>query len=246
MQHFRRVMATMLSLMLLAGIPGLEVSAEVPSVTVPYVDANGATKTAENCLPVAANMSDGWYAVTEDSRFDGRVEISGAVNLILCDGMTLRANAGIHVPQGASLTIWAQSVSNTGKLVSAAKGGQAGIGSDNSGQCGVITINGGEVSGESDEGAGIGLGNGGKTSGQVIINGGTVTAKSHYRGAGIGGSYESHLNSITITGGTVTAISNVDGRNDYNYHGAGIGGGAKGESGTITISGGSVTATSNG
>ena len=45
----------------------------------------------------------------------GRVEVTGTVNLILCDGATLIAWKGITVPKGATLNIYGQSA-GTGRL----------------------------------------------------------------------------------------------------------------------------------
>ena len=243
MQYFRRAMAIILSFMLVTGVLGVGVLAEDSSPDpspqiVPYVNAKGVAKVAVNCLPVAANMSDGWYAVTEDTQIDGWIEISGAVNLILCDGKTLKANEGIHVPEGASLTIWAQSVytegSTTGKLVSVGSNGLAGIGPANGQKGGTVVINGGNIdsgcnSTNSINAPGIG--------GSVIaINGGKVNARSKY-GAAIGSARSGECGNITITGGDVSGESD---------EGAGIGLGTEGSiSGNVTINGGTVTAKSH-
>lgn len=116
----------------------------------------------------------------------------------------------------------------------------AGIGGNQGGANGPITINSGEVTatgggqGSADEGgAGIGGGYNPSSTGAVTINGGTVTANGGATSPGI----SSHWNGgvVTINGGTVTATS-------ANY-GAGIGGTQEGESGVIDINGGTITAT---
>ena len=56
-----------------------------------------------------------WYVVTEDVTFEKRIEISGTVNLVLCDGATLTAKQGISVNSdeygyyNSALNIYAQS-----------------------------------------------------------------------------------------------------------------------------------------
>ena len=51
---------------------------------------------------------NGWYAVKENTEIDGRVQVRGDVNLILCNGVTLTPRLGIELFSGNSLTIWAQ------------------------------------------------------------------------------------------------------------------------------------------
>ena len=199
---------------------------------IPYLDAEGATKKAVKYTILSAESpeaawTNGWYVVNEDLTINGRVTMSGDVNLILCDGATLTVQNGINT-SGAALNIYGQT-QGTGKLVANADYYTAGIGGNN----GSITINSGTViaTGGSDA-AGIG---GGRynNGGRITINGGTVTANGGYGGAGIGGGY-SNGGIITINGGTVTATG---GSNS-----AGIGGGFNGNGGTIIISGGTVTA----
>ncbi len=156
---------------------------------------------------------------------------SGNVTLILADGTTnsFTSNnyyAGIHVAEGASLTI-----DGTGTLNAVSK----------------------EVTSASEPfdktlGAGIG-GNGGTetittedNAGSITIEGGTINAKSEGDGAGIGGGWTNgsahgSFRSITINGGKVTAESGGNG--------AGIGCGCwAAEMGTININGGEIHAKS--
>ena len=84
------------------------------------------------------------------------------------------------------------------------------------------------------DGAGIGGGSSGAGS-DITITGGKVTARGGNYGAGIGGGAYGNGSDITVTGGEVTA-------NSGNY-GAGIGGGGWGNGNNISISGGKVTAT---
>ncbi len=158
---------------------------------------------------------------------------SGNVTLILADGTTnsFTSNnyyAGIHVAEGASLTI-----DGTGTLNAVSK-----------------QVTGVSAPFDKTLGAGIG-GNGGTdvistedNAGSILIKGGTVNAKCEGDGAGIGGgwTWEEHkahgsFQSITITGGKVTAESGGNG--------AGIGCGCwAAEMGTININGGEVHAKS--
>ena len=202
--------------------------------------------------------------MTEDVHFEKDMIIQDAVNLILCDGTTLKVDDGIWVQPQASLTVWAQSNGkNRGRLV--AKGGdkKAGIGCLKSYVAGFTVINGGDIEARGGkEAAGItgevvtinngkvhaqggwrSAGIGGSRQmdcrGDVNINGGVVEAKGGAGGSGIGGGEKGNLTAtVTITGGTVNATG-------YNG-GAGIGGGDFGgaNNGHVNITGGTVTATS--
>ncbi len=55
------------------------------------------------------NAYIGWYVVRHDVTVDSIINIYGYVNLILMDGATLTAKAGVSVNEGGSLTVWAQS-----------------------------------------------------------------------------------------------------------------------------------------
>jgi len=171
------------------------------AVKVTYITAEGAAAGPKVCLQTTGDMTGdsalgGWYAVAKSTTLDTRIEITGDVNLILCDGCTLTAAGGIYVPQGASLTVWAQSTGGgMGTLTTGTPSGeQDGIGG-NSGDGGTITVNGGAVT-ATGSGSGAGIG------GSVTVNGGTIYAAGNY-GAGIGGV-------VAIRGGSVTATS-VDG-----------------------------------
>ena len=186
-----------------------------------------------NCLN---DIQGGWYVLSGDKTQKKRIEVTGAVNLILCDGMEWTLEEGIHVPAGSSLTIWQQS-SWAGKItVKKPSSIWAGIGGDGSEKCGTITINGGHITAKGGgRSAGIGSGKEG-SFGEITINGGTVNVLkgSH---TGIGAGCNGVGGEITINGGTV----NVNGTD-----GAGIGGGKQGTAGNITIIGGDVTASASG
>ena len=182
---------------------------------------------------------EAWYVVNEVAEIGERVEVSGAVNLVLCDGATLTAEKGIHVTGGNSLTIYGQEAGD-GKIEATAIKDQAAIGGNIDEPGGILTINGGTIDANGGvNAAGIGGGFGGKgTGGNVTINSGNVYAKGGIQAAGIGGGiYASGVGDgekIVINGGEVEAIGGSNA--------AGIGGGMSGVGGDIEINGGSITA----
>lgn len=182
---------------------------------------------------------EAWYVVNEDAEISERVEVSGTVNLVLCDGATLTAEKGIHVTGGNSLTIYGQEAGD-GRIYATAIEEQAAIGGNIDEPGGILTINGGTIDANGGvNAAGIGGGFGGKgTAGNITINSGNVYAKGGIQAAGIGGGiYASGVGDgekIVINGGEVEAIGGSNA--------AGIGGGMSGVGGDIEINGGSITA----
>lgn len=182
---------------------------------------------------------EAWYVVNEDAEISERVEVSGAVNLVLCDGVTLTAEKGIHVTGENSLTIYGQEAGD-GKINAKSERVQAAIGGNSDEPGGILTINGGTIDANGGvNAAGIGGGFGGKgTAGNITINSGNVYAKGGIQAAGIGGGiYASGVGDgekIVINGGEVEAIGGSNA--------AGIGGGMSGVGGDIEINGGSITA----
>ena len=190
----------------------------------------------------AWNGGDGdvWYVVTENVEIGERVEVSGAVNLVLCDGVTLTAEKGIHVTGGNSLTIYGQEAGD-GRIYATAIEEQAAIGGNIDEPGGILTINGGTIDvkgGVDAAGIGGGFGSNG-TGGYITINNGNVYAKGGSQAAGIGGGmYAAGTGEgerIAINGGVVEASGGS--------YAAGIGGGMSGVGGCIEINGGLVTAT---
>ena len=198
-----------------------------------YVDAAGNTHIQENVRTFNGEFEAGeeWYAVRDSYEY-ANLTVNGNVNLILCDDMTLTANAGVELADGASLTIWGQT-RGSGKLT--AYGYES----------------------ETYFGPGIYV----PADASLTINGGTVEARGQVDCAGIGGGndltfYKPSCGTITINGGAVEAYGGVDG---LGYGGgAGIGSGGlrknghwlEDESGQeissitgpITINGGNVKA----
>lgn len=117
-----------------------------------------------------------------------------AVNLTLVGNnflsTTVQDNAGLNVPDGASLTI----EESDGSLTATGNEIGAGIGSGGGRVCGTVTINGGTVNATGGAGiGGVGI--------MVTINDGTVVATGGTDGgAGIGGT-------VRINGGSVKASS---------------------------------------
>ena len=139
-----------------------------------YVDGSGESQpvNATKLEATTTNWTDGsWYIVPEGGlTISSRIKVNGTVNLILRDGATLTANAGITTT-GATLNIYAQSA-GTGALTAKGSKGCAGIGGgaggyeQNGGAGGTVSIFGGTVTatgGAGDSsGNGAGIGGGGK------------------------------------------------------------------------------------
>ena len=238
-----RVLSWLLSLvMILSLVPGMSITAYAAGVS--YVDGSGTAQTVDATELAAGTTSwtnGSWYIVPAGGLIiSSRITVNGTVNLILRDGATLTANAGITTTN-ATLNIYAQS-NGTGALIATGS-------------------NGDDYSGG---GAGIGGGGGGNNAnggagGNVNIYGGTVTATGGNGGehsgcgAGIGGggggceANGGAGGTVNIYGGMVTAT----GDNGYQYFcggGAGIGGGGAGDiasggaGANVNIYGGTVTA----
>lgn len=216
-----------------------------------YISLN----SSSNISSLGTEGQQKWYVLKGNNSRRFRIEVKGDVHLILSNNCTLTAQQGIHVPDGSSLTIYAQSENENemGKLVALSGDDYltyrycAVIGGNGTDTAGSITINGGNITatGKSDSGAyGAAIGTGCySTSGStdstmaITINGGIVTAEATGGGAAIGTGYRTGGGTITINGGTINATSNGGG--------AAIGTGYTGNGGTISINGGTVQATSN-
>lgn len=218
------------------------VSALGTTTEATYLDENGDTKTA-NATVVDENStswSEGWYVVDGDVTINDRVSTMGNVNLILKDGCKFTAKRGIGLQPDSNISIYGQGEGSGELSIDSCAFGNAGIGSNNGGSCGDITINGGcvDVRGGTDA-AGIGSGYSLSTCGQITINGGNVFATAGDGGSGIGSGYNSSsCLGISINGGSVFAAGGTNA--------SGIGGGYCSGCGPIDIKGGIVTATGGG
>ena len=185
-----------------------------------------------------AALPAGWYVVGENTTLSQRLMLSGEVNLVLWDGTTLNASKGINVPEGCSLTIWAQGQTALGTLNATGAADCAGIGGGKGQSGGTITINGGVMNATGGNyGAGIGGGDTG-TGGTVIVNRGTVTARGKEGAAGIGGGDYGRGGTYTINGGSVTAIGSK--RSSTGQASPGIGAGRPKADGSSPLSGGKM------
>ena len=223
---------------------------------VQYLDADGNLLVVDQIVnPVTADTvswglaeGESWYVASGEVTVSQRITVTGSVNLILTDGSALNAEKGIHVPAGASLTIYGQQ-EGTGTLTANSQpvsdqDGDAGIGGNSSQpDFGTISICGGMITANGDRRA-AGIGGGGdyqneaEWTGEVTVFGGTVQATGGQYAAGIGtGADGAGEVTISIRGGTVTATGGEGG--------AGIGSGYAGQ-GFVTciihIDGGAVTA----
>lgn len=120
---------------------------------------------------------------------DSRVQCSGTVNLILCDGCKLNANSGITVQSGAALNIYGQSA-GTGELSAVSSNEEAsaigGLSSQESGGAivnnGTLKIQNGIISGnKAKEGGAVANLN----SGSLTISGGTVIQNEAFQYGGV-------------------------------------------------------------
>ena len=104
-------------------------------------------KTCEGFTLVQADMTtdwtDGWYVVWNSVVIPSRIEVSGTVNIIICDEETLTLPQGIHVTGANCLNIYGQA-DETGKLIATGLD-YAAIGGNYREAGGIITINSGTV-----------------------------------------------------------------------------------------------------
>ena len=161
-------------------------------------------------------------------------EGSEAVIIILSENTTLNVEKGINVGENQKLLI-----KGSGKLVVTGSANNAGIGSDDGHDSGVITIEDGDITVTGGENAaGIGGGRGGN-GGIINLDGGVINVTGGTGGAGIGGGSGKGVETIVIGGGQITSTGGDNG-------GAGIGGGKDGTPTTIIISGGTIQSTGKG
>ena len=171
---------------------------------VPYLARDGSQMVCPAAVEVTAMDSiwgtggkTTWYVVNQNVTINTRVTVLGDVNLILANGSMPTAAQGIDVTEGNSFTVYAQGGGSPGKLIATGNKLASGIGGGN---CGAVTINGGNITAiGGDNACGIGgslLGNGGT----ITINGGTVAATGGDMGAGIGigGTKDGGTANITI------------------------------------------------
>ena len=103
------------------GVVGNTTVAVRPANEYAYIGKDGTAQTQANCTEITAetwDISQGWHVVKENVTISG-LNISGEVNLILCDGATLTVTSLMNVAAGSTLNLFWQSA-GSGKLTAAA------------------------------------------------------------------------------------------------------------------------------
>ena len=104
------------------GVVGNATVAPRPANEYAYIDKNGKLTTQANCTEITERTDDistpGWYVVKENLTISS-LNISGEVDLILCDEATLTVSNYMNVTAGGTLNLFWQSA-GSGKLTAAA------------------------------------------------------------------------------------------------------------------------------
>ena len=104
------------------GVAGNATVAPRPANEYAYIDKDGKLTTQANCTEITERTDDistpGWYVLKEDITIS-LLNISGEVNLILCDGAMLTVTNYMNVTAGSTLNLFWQSA-GSGKLTAAA------------------------------------------------------------------------------------------------------------------------------
>ena len=259
----RKIVSTLLALLLLASLPVSALAAEWDiskgDITV-NAGSGGQTVTqgsqvdvpdsapvitgssTENTLTINAEKDQTANVTLSDVNIDVSSEGKAAVTTTGEGNVSIELNGDNTLKSGKGHA--GLEKKNGGKLTIAdedkngkltAEGGKygAGIGGGDQGAGSGITITGGEIKATGGQ-YGAGIGGGKGDGSDITISGGEVNATGGTSGAGIGGGYNGNGSDITITDGEVNATG---GR-----FSAGIGGGSRGTGSDITISGGEVNA----
>ena len=259
----RKIVSTLLALLLLASLPVSALAAEWDiskgDITV-NAGSGGQTVTqgsqvdvpdsapvitgssTENTLTINAEKDQTANVTLSDVNIDVSSEGKAAVTTTGEGNVSIELNGDNTLKSGKGHA--GLEKKNGGKLTIAdedkngkltAEGGKygAGIGGGDQGAGSGITITGGEIKATGGQ-YGAGIGGGKGDGSDITISGGEVNATGGTSGAGIGGGYQGNGKDIIITGGEVNATG---GR-----FSAGIGGGSRGTGSDITISGGEVNA----
>ena len=260
----RKIVSTLLALLLLASLPVSALAAEWDiskgDITV-NAGSGGQTVTqgsqvdvpdsapvitgssTENTLTINAEKDQTANVTLSDVNIDVSSEGKAAVTTTGEGNVSIELNGDNTLKSGKGHA--GLEKKNGGKLTIAdedkngkltAEGGKygAGIGSGDQGAGSGITITGGEIKATGGQ-YGAGIGGGKGDGSDITISGGEVNATGGTSGAGIGGGYNGNGSDITITDGEVNATGGK--------YGAGIGGGEYGIGKDIIITGGEVNAT---
>ena len=255
----KKIVSTLLALLLLASLPVSALAAEWDiskgDITVnaesggQTVRQGGGAAIPDSAPVITGSSTDNTVTINAEKDQTASVTLSG-VNIDVRDkgkaavSTTGEGNVSIELNGGSTLrsgyehagleknnggSLTIGDENKDGKLT--AEGGKygAGIGGGYYENGSDITITGGEVKATGGE-YGAGIGGGDHGNGSdITITGGKVKATGGRRGAGIGGGNYRIGKDITISGGEVKAIGGVTG--------AGIGGGCYGDGNNITVSG---------
>lgn len=145
----------------------------------------------------SSSSSVSWYVVKKDfwrPYYATHMQVTGTVNLIICDGVTFNAEAGVIVPENATLNIFGQS-NDSGKF-------KVDLNVDKHREFTDRALIGGDSSA-----------NGNPNSGDINIYGGNLDLKTHgfSTAAMIGGAKGGSLNRFAMYGGTLTAVHGGNG-----------------------------------
>ena len=260
----KKIVSTLLALLLLASLPVSALAAEWDiskgDITV-NAGSGGQTVTqgsqvdvpdsapvitgssTENTLTINAEKDQTANVTLSDVNIDvsseGKAAVTttgeGNVSIELNGDNTLKSGKGhAGLEKKNGGSLTIADEDKNGKLT--AEGGKygAGIGGGDQGAGSGITITGGEIKATGGQ-YGAGIGGGKGDGSDITISGGEVNATGGTSGAGIGGGYNGNGSDITITDGEVNATGGK--------YGAGIGGGEYGIGKDIIITGGEVNAT---
>ena len=184
---------------------------ESPLEEVCYVDENGDTCILNEPYSilntgVSDTLNTGWYVCNEQINYGStRLQVKGDVKIVLLDHQGIRAEEGIHVCSGATLTIYSESI-------------------DTSEGNGMGYVNADSIDDFRVLNAGIG-GDAWDSGCTIIICGGNVVAKGGRGAAGIGAGYQQNNVTVKIYNGRVTGHGLFKSERKESGGGAGIGGG---------------------
>ncbi len=231
----KKIVSTLLALLLLASLPVSALAAEWDigkgDITVnagsggQTVTQGGGAAVPDSAPVITGTSKENNVTINADSGQTASVTLSG-VNIDVRDkgkaavSTTGEGNVSIELNGGSTLR---SGYEHAG--LEKNNGGSLTIADED--KNGKLTAWGGQ------QGAGIGGGSG-KDGSNIFITGGGVNAIGGLAAAGIGGGLGGNGSNITISGGKVGATNGLNG--------AGIGGGQHGSGSNITISGGEVNA----
>ena len=256
----RKIVSTLLALLLLASMPVSALAAEWDiskgDITV-NAGSGGQTVTqgsqvdvpdsapvitgssTENTLTINAEKDQTANVTLSDVNIDVSSEGKAAVTTTGEGNVSIELNGDNTLKSGKGHA--GLEKKNGGKLTIAdedkngkltAEGGKygAGIGGGDQGAGSGITITGGEIKATGGQ-YGAGIGGGKGDGSDITISGGEVNATGGTSGAGIGGGYNGNGSDITVSGDTKLKVQGGD-EDHYDGAGAGIGDGGSNAYGT--------------